>query len=62
MPELKFYTCSLCGGTFQFDPQDDAEALADMARDFPGVPMEEMTVVCEDCYKRLMGPHKARLN
>lgn len=47
------YTCAECGGTFTTDWSDE-EALDELEDNF-SVPPEQCAVVCDDCYKLIMG-------
>lgn len=51
------YTCAACGGTFN-RASDDAAAIAEAARDF-GVrdasTDPRMVIVCDDCYRVMVG-------
>jgi hypothetical protein len=49
--------CEHCGE--EFEPLDDeqwndAKAAAELEQNFPGAPIEECAVICEDCYQRIM--------
>lgn len=45
-------TCGNCGLVYPMTTDVD-EALAETARDYPGVPESEMMVVCHGCYQKL---------
>jgi hypothetical protein len=47
------YTCALCGGTFEKGLTDE-EALAEKDALFPGVPLEDCDIVCDDCFHMMM--------
>lgn len=49
-----FYTCEECGETFEAEWSDE-EAQAEARALFPGVPQEDMAVVCDDCWQGIMG-------
>ena len=49
--------CAHCGE--EFTPPDDeqwndAKALAELEQKFPGTPVEECVVICDDCYQKMM--------
>jgi hypothetical protein len=44
------FVCALCKRTFA-RVWTDAEADAERARDFPGVPADECDLVCAECYE-----------
>lgn len=46
------YQCSLCNEVFQFGWSDE-ESEAEMKKHFGDVPMEERTIVCDDCYQKI---------
>ncbi len=46
------YRCALCKGVFEKGWSDE-EAKAEYGQVFPGKPLEEADVVCDDCYKRI---------
>ena len=48
------YKCAKCGGIFQNDWSEKG-ALLEQSENFPGVGVEDCEVVCDDCYKLLMG-------
>lgn len=47
------FVCDECGRTFP--KGDDAEALAEMKETFGDVPEKDRAVVCDDCYKEILG-------
>lgn len=48
------YKCAECEGVFTSERSDeDAQAEAEALH--PDVPMCGMMIVCDDCYKRIMG-------
>jgi len=53
------YTCARCGGTFGKGWSDE-EAATEAAGSFTAVELEEVAVVCDDCYKEFM-PHLPRI-
>jgi hypothetical protein len=54
MNEQKLFKCAHCGGEFQKEWSDE-ERAAEKDNLFPDVPVEECVVVCDDCFKLLMG-------
>jgi hypothetical protein len=38
----------------------DEEALAEAATLFPTVPIEETSIICDDCFQKMMADIKAR--
>lgn len=52
------YKCEHCGGTFPYDPEwSDEDAMDERATNGWGhVPDEDMAIVCDDCYKKMMAP------
>jgi hypothetical protein len=48
------FRCALCGGEFRKAWPED-EALEEQREVFGEVPDEERAVVCDDCYRRVMG-------
>jgi len=48
------YTCAMCGGTFEKAWSDD-EARAEFAEEFPEASGDDAEVVCDDCYRQMMG-------
>lgn len=53
MSSQREYTCAECGKTFT-TAWSDEEANAEAAKNFPTMPIEEMAVVCDDCYRAIM--------
>jgi Fe2+ or Zn2+ uptake regulation protein len=49
----RHYKCSCCGGFFE-NRCSDEEAEAERQKNFPGVPLSECELVCDDCYKKIM--------
>jgi hypothetical protein len=47
------YTCDLCGETFE--GRDDAEAVAEAEQLWGRCDKSQMSVVCDDCFKKFMG-------
>jgi hypothetical protein len=45
-------TCASCGEEFESSWSDE-EAHAERLRLFPGISFEQVTVVCDDCFKRI---------
>jgi hypothetical protein len=53
----KTLVCEHCGEEFlsRDDEQwNDAKAAAELEQNFPGAPIEECAVICDDCYQRIM--------
>jgi len=49
------YVCEACGETYRRDPDwTDADARAELARDFPSSMGEDLAILCDDCYRALM--------
>jgi hypothetical protein len=48
------YTCAACRGVFSYGWTEE-EALAEKEENWGGMPMECMEVVCDDCYRKMMG-------
>jgi hypothetical protein len=49
---MESYTCAACGGRSKSRP--DEEALAEAHELFGDMPKEELAVVCNDCWRKLM--------
>jgi hypothetical protein len=47
------FTCAKCHGEFKTD-WSDKEALAESRGLFGMVPMEELCIVCDDCWRELL--------
>jgi hypothetical protein len=45
------FTCSRCGGAFP-NAWSEADAEAELARDYPGFDKSECGVLCDECYDR----------
>ncbi len=52
MPDT--YQCAACDGVFDKCWSDD-EAAAERDENFPGLEPEDQAVVCDDCYRKMMG-------
>jgi hypothetical protein len=53
-PAAGEYRCAQCGGICALvrdETWSDELAMAEKERDFPGVPMEECAVICDECYQ-----------
>jgi len=50
------YQCAECKGVFEKGWSDD-EALAESDSKFPTVALEDMAVVCDDCFNQMMRGH-----
>ena len=48
------YTCSLCGEVFEKGWTDE-EAMEESSKQWGDQPPEELEVVCDDCYRKMMG-------
>lgn len=46
------FTCAACGETFEKAISDE-KALAEKDALFPDVPIDECTMVCDDCWKAM---------
>jgi hypothetical protein len=49
--------CHFCGE--EFEPTDnatwnDGKAAEELEQNFPGTPLEECVVICDDCYQKMM--------
>ncbi len=44
--------CDLCGKVFD-SAWSAEEAKAEKERDFPGVPLEDCAVICDECYQKV---------
>lgn len=52
----KTYTCAACNGVFDFDDDwTDEDAIAEKENNFGAMPMDGMSIVCDDCYRRIFG-------
>lgn len=47
------FRCAECGKTFK-KARTDKEALEDLNKEFPDMPVSECVVVCENCYQVLV--------
>lgn len=50
--KLNEYQCVVCGGVFQ-KIRPEEEALAELKRDFGDVPVEECSMVCDECHQKV---------
>jgi hypothetical protein len=48
------FTCAMCSEVFNKGWTEE-EALAEKKNKFGDMPIEDMDVVCEDCYREIMG-------
>lgn len=48
------YRCGCCGGTFAAE-RDDDEALTECEIREGELPPDELEVVCDDCFRKVMG-------
>ena len=46
----KEYVCANCDGTFVKSTSDE-DAMEEAQEAFPGVPMEEMVLICNSCWE-----------
>jgi hypothetical protein len=53
-PPPHMYFCEQCRMTFPKGWSDEEQA-AEAAENFPGLPPEHAAVVCDDCYREIMG-------
>lgn len=56
-PGLNQYRCAQCKGIFDKGWSDE-DALEEKNRHFPGTPVEDCVIVCDDCY---LGVRKSSL-
>jgi uncharacterized protein with PIN domain len=49
-----YYRCAECGGVFE-KALTDEEAKAQLGQEFPGIPVDECSIMCDDCYKKMFG-------
>lgn len=54
MPTKFYYTCAVCEEEC-FSTRPDTDARNELAKDFPDIPTSECAIVCDDCYKLVMG-------
>lgn len=45
------FVCAVCGEAYD-KARTDAEALAELHRDYGDVPLDQVAMVCDDCYRR----------
>lgn len=48
------FTCACCHETFD-EGWSREEAIAEKEKNFGGLTLEKFAVVCDDCYKKIMG-------
>jgi hypothetical protein len=46
------FTCVVCRKTFT-EGWSEEEAMAELAKNFPDVPLSECEILCEDCYRAM---------
>ena len=46
--------CGACNGVFDKGWSDD-DAVREWRENFPGLEPEDQAVVCDDCYRKMMG-------
>ena len=54
---MKSLRCEHCGEEFvsrDDERWNDDKAAAELEQNFPGTPVEECAVICDDCYKKIM--------
>lgn len=51
------FRCESCGDVFE-KSTPEPEALAELAQCFPGTPVEECGLVCDDCWEKYYRPEK----
>ncbi len=56
---VRKYTCALCHGEFESD-WSEKEALAEKQNLWGDIPINEMEVVCDDCFKMIGLPEGAK--
>lgn len=54
MTDAAMFTCELCRLIFRKE-RSDAEAMAEYVDRFPGFEQEDRSIVCDDCYRKIMG-------
>jgi len=47
------YTCENCNGVFEKGQSDEA-AAAELTATFPGFAPDDCSIVCDDCYQKMM--------
>ena len=57
------YICAQCGGRYK-SAWTEEEAVAEAAREFPGLDVNSSraAIVCDDCYRLLMGRGADKIN
>jgi len=53
MVKVNEFTCENCGGTFPY-AWSDSDAMEEAKENFGDVPKDELSIVCDDCYKEIM--------
>ena len=48
------FTCALCGGVFKKEWSEE-EALAEKNELFPNVNVKDCEIVCDNCWKKVIG-------
>lgn len=51
---MKKFRCECCGEVFEEIMGAEEEAREEAARDFPGEDVEDMAIVCDDCYTAII--------
>jgi hypothetical protein len=49
----KYFVCAVCFHLFEKGWSDE-EALTEAAIEFPHLPIEDSSLVCDECYKQIM--------
>lgn len=47
----KLFVCEMCETVVRFDPSEEEAALAELALDYPGLPLSECAQICDPCYE-----------
>lgn len=50
---MKTYTCAMCGTTYNYAWTDE-EAAAEKDALWGDVPLDECSVICDDCFKAIV--------
>ena len=54
------YKCAMCGGVFQGDVSTEDSLAEVKANGWEHVPKEQMDVICEDCYQKMVAARPPR--
>ena len=52
--KVNTYQCAMCGGIFETEWTDE-EAIEELHEAFGEVMVDDCEIVCDDCYKKIMG-------